>query len=467
MPATAKIVAQEWKKLSSDERKVWEETARRDRERFELQKSLFKGPWKVEAQAKTPRDPTAPKKPSSAYLSFANSKRASVKKLNPSATNAEISRRLSQMWKAAPTNVRAVYVDKEAALRKKYKVDLAAWKAKMEAQQEAEWTEALANQRATGRGNERMDERMDEHRQRKVRNDSGGTRNRGGTQFNGVNPDTKNLYSRPSSFGGDSHGDAPTSGDIPREDVWKPTTTPQAQMDDMFIEMPTPAPDGSGHQFGGGVGRDGYGLLPPSGADFIHGSSSSLSSTTPRTTMTRTASAPYDQKDPFDNTPSTNRYTSFGFFSADESDRYKEVSSGAPSPVASTSMPSSLARPALRYQNPSLYDVMHGAITPSNDPPAVSSVDPVLRMRPVMDETAMHTDMRRSRFGSSSSNNNNNNNNDDDDETIGLASDRSPAGRAFFDDNLSDHEGLITSETQDEDEPDEALFGFDESIFDY
>jgi hypothetical protein len=53
----AKVVAQSWKALNDDERAVWMEMGRVDRERFEREKAAYHGPWKVPKH-----HPDAPKK---------------------------------------------------------------------------------------------------------------------------------------------------------------------------------------------------------------------------------------------------------------------------------------------------------------------------------------------------------------------------------------------------------------------
>ena len=62
----AKIVSQSWKDLPDAQKKKYQEMARVDRERFEREKALYKGPWKVPDV----KDPNIPKKPVSAFLAF-------------------------------------------------------------------------------------------------------------------------------------------------------------------------------------------------------------------------------------------------------------------------------------------------------------------------------------------------------------------------------------------------------------
>jgi hypothetical protein len=122
------MVSQAWKTLSIDEREVWEEMARRDKARYEVEKKFYNGPWKVLATKRTQKDPNAPKRPMSAFLAFSNLKRAEVKEDNPGLGNSERSRVLAKMWKEAPEDERKNYIDKEYKLRQTYKTAIAEWR---------------------------------------------------------------------------------------------------------------------------------------------------------------------------------------------------------------------------------------------------------------------------------------------------------------------------------------------------
>mmetsp|Transcript_35912 Transcript_35912/g.41027 ORF Transcript_35912/g.41027 Transcript_35912/m.41027 type:complete len:545 (-) Transcript_35912:415-2049(-) len=131
LPTTevAKMVSHAWKALPEDEREKWEEMARQDKARYEMEKSMYTGPWKVPAQTKrVSKDPRAPKRPMSAFLSFSNSKRSYVKSLHPDARNSDISKILAQMWKDANPEEKQVFIDKEFRLRQNYKLLMSEWK---------------------------------------------------------------------------------------------------------------------------------------------------------------------------------------------------------------------------------------------------------------------------------------------------------------------------------------------------
>jgi HMG (high mobility group) box len=124
----AKMVSQAWKNLTPEEKDEWEELARQDKARYEVEKTIYTGPWKVPAKKRSQKDPNAPKRPMSAFLSYSNSKRAEAKTENPNIGNAEVSRILAQMWKDAPESERKEHIDREYRLRQEYKTAIAAWR---------------------------------------------------------------------------------------------------------------------------------------------------------------------------------------------------------------------------------------------------------------------------------------------------------------------------------------------------
>jgi hypothetical protein len=75
-----------------------------------------------------PQDPSAPKRPMSAFLYFSQDKRKIIKAANPDMPNTEISRVLGEMWKNSSPEERQIHIDREADERKKYKVEIAAWR---------------------------------------------------------------------------------------------------------------------------------------------------------------------------------------------------------------------------------------------------------------------------------------------------------------------------------------------------
>jgi len=137
----AKMVSQAWKALLEEEREKWEVLAREDKARYEMEKSMYTGPWKVPATKRVSKDPKAPKRPMSAFLSFSNSKRAYVKDTHKDAKNAEVSRILAQKWKDTDAEEKKTFIDEEFALRQQYKIAMAEWKRQSEEEMKTKRTE--------------------------------------------------------------------------------------------------------------------------------------------------------------------------------------------------------------------------------------------------------------------------------------------------------------------------------------
>jgi hypothetical protein len=73
-----KLVAKEWRKLSSTDRCYWDEVARDDKVRFVREKAAYKGPWAV-PKRRAKKHPLAPKRPMSAFLKYSQKRRSVVK----------------------------------------------------------------------------------------------------------------------------------------------------------------------------------------------------------------------------------------------------------------------------------------------------------------------------------------------------------------------------------------------------
>lgn len=116
--------------MEKTERDKWDALATRDKARYEIEKSTYKGPWKVAVTGRLAKDPKAPKRPMSAFLSFSSAKRSDVKELYPNIPNSEVSKLLSSWWRDAPKEEKRSYIDKELKLRQQYKVQTQTWKRK-------------------------------------------------------------------------------------------------------------------------------------------------------------------------------------------------------------------------------------------------------------------------------------------------------------------------------------------------
>ena len=124
----AKMVSKEWREMTPEEREFWEDKSKTDKARYEQEMVAYNEARKSSKRSK--RDPDAPKRPMSAFLAFSNKRRAALKRENPKATNADLSKMLSVKWKEATPEFKASFIEEEAKLRAKYKIDIVAWRKK-------------------------------------------------------------------------------------------------------------------------------------------------------------------------------------------------------------------------------------------------------------------------------------------------------------------------------------------------
>uniref|UniRef100_A0A6U5NHK7 HMG box domain-containing protein n=1 Tax=Grammatophora oceanica TaxID=210454 RepID=A0A6U5NHK7_9STRA len=120
----AKIVSAEWKNLTAEEREGWESIAAKDKARYELEKSMYDGPWQIAVGSERAAD--APRRPCSSFVSYLNHKRDDVKREHPNATSVEIMRIVSKIWQDSPED-RAKFLEREAEERRQYKKEMEKW----------------------------------------------------------------------------------------------------------------------------------------------------------------------------------------------------------------------------------------------------------------------------------------------------------------------------------------------------
>jgi HMG (high mobility group) box len=126
-----------WKNLSAEERAMWDDVAAKDKQRYMVEKAMYNGPWQVPWK-RVKKDPSAPKRPMSAFLYYSQGKRSEIKSENPDMKNTDVSRILGDLWRNLSVAERAPFVDREKTERDKYKVAIAAWRQENEAKVEAE-----------------------------------------------------------------------------------------------------------------------------------------------------------------------------------------------------------------------------------------------------------------------------------------------------------------------------------------
>merc|ERR1711874_60528 len=77
---------------------------------------------------KKKKDPNAPKMPTTAFFHFQAEQRLKIKTENPNFSVCEISKELGRMWKEMKPEVKQKFTDKYAESKKKYDLDMAAYK---------------------------------------------------------------------------------------------------------------------------------------------------------------------------------------------------------------------------------------------------------------------------------------------------------------------------------------------------
>jgi len=146
----SKRSAEMWRNLPADERAHWDDVAAKDKQRYMVEKATYTGPWQVPWK-RAKKDPSAPKRPMSAFLYFSQDKRRQIKEENPTIRNTEVSRILGELWRNSSDEEKRPHVEKEKEEREKYKIAIAEWRKefekKMEKQrkQQAEQAEYMNN----------------------------------------------------------------------------------------------------------------------------------------------------------------------------------------------------------------------------------------------------------------------------------------------------------------------------------
>ncbi len=255
----AKLVSKAWKDLTPEEKDEWEGQARRDKARFEVEKSLYTGPWKVPAKKRSQKDPNAPKRPMSAFLAYSHAKRAEVKKKSPNMNNAEISRVLAQLWKDAPEEEKKEHIEKEYQLRQKYLSEIAVWRENTEKEfnEQRKNREDIAMKTVAARSSAREDDRHDPSNTYEQDGDS----DKGTGKYSGYYP-SHHLYYAPNAPSQGPYGqEYPPS--YPPPSYYHPAPNQHATAE--HYEQPRSETAGSQDGYNDYYAQRGYGHYPPTG----------------------------------------------------------------------------------------------------------------------------------------------------------------------------------------------------------
>lgn len=116
--------------MSTEERKKWEDMAKKGKERYKIEMAIYSGPSTVPKCGKRYiKDKSAPKRPMSAYLDYSKTFRSQVIRDNPHVKdNREISKILGSMWKNSTEKEKQPFISNEKILREKYNDDADKWR---------------------------------------------------------------------------------------------------------------------------------------------------------------------------------------------------------------------------------------------------------------------------------------------------------------------------------------------------
>jgi len=194
-------VSQAWKELNEEEREKCNDLSRMDKLRFEVEKSLYSGPWKVLVRERNQKNPDTPERPMSAFLAYSHVNRDSVKAKDKDMNNIEISRVLVEMWKQASEEEKERYIKQAHKLRQIYchKVTLLLEKKEKDLMEYYQEQNEIALQKVAEK--EHVRHQIDTYQQHLSNNTSGQTVVRQQINSNGAN--STRLRNRESTFQGD------------------------------------------------------------------------------------------------------------------------------------------------------------------------------------------------------------------------------------------------------------------------
>jgi hypothetical protein len=116
------MVSKSWKELSHELKAEYHDVAIKDRNRYEAEKSQFKGPWTLSAD-----DIVSHKRPPAPFISFLRSNRGEVRQNNPELTGDAVTRIVARMWKDSPLAIRKAYRAQYDQEWEQHKSDMLLW----------------------------------------------------------------------------------------------------------------------------------------------------------------------------------------------------------------------------------------------------------------------------------------------------------------------------------------------------
>merc|ERR1711862_1091333 len=123
----AKLLSEEYKQLTPEEKKKWEKEAAKDKLRYDREMEYYVPPDGVKKRKKD-KDPNKPKRNMSAYFLFSNASRASIKERNPDASFRQLAKLISEEFKCLSDKERKTWDKKAAADKVRYEEEMKVYK---------------------------------------------------------------------------------------------------------------------------------------------------------------------------------------------------------------------------------------------------------------------------------------------------------------------------------------------------
>ncbi|XP_062911164.1 high mobility group protein B2-like isoform X6 [Mobula hypostoma] len=123
----SKKCSERWKIMSSKKKAKFEDLVKNDRARYDWE---MKNYVPQEGDKKKKKDPSAPKRPLSAFFIFCSDKRPKVKSESPGMSIGDIAKKLGEMWSTVQTKDKQTYQQKASKLKEKNEKEIAAYRAK-------------------------------------------------------------------------------------------------------------------------------------------------------------------------------------------------------------------------------------------------------------------------------------------------------------------------------------------------
>ncbi|XP_037349064.2 high mobility group protein B2-like [Talpa occidentalis] len=119
----SKKCSERWKTMSAKEKSKFKDMAKSDKARYEREMNYV--PPKGDKKGKK-KDPSAPKRPPSAFFRFCSEHRPKIKGEHPGLSIGDTAKKLGEMWSEQSAKDKQPYEQKAAELQEKYEKDIAA-----------------------------------------------------------------------------------------------------------------------------------------------------------------------------------------------------------------------------------------------------------------------------------------------------------------------------------------------------